>query len=197
MFPIILTISFIIFLSIHTFQGYQFEIQPLPAMVTHSGINHLSDIHVSLRQTSKSPLGITITVSNNSSKPVTILTWDSPLDNLALQLGILAITPVDTAKPLDIPTIKISRKLPPGEGSLVGLAPGESRENPILFNELLVPADKINGKTISVGLKGRWRGVWFMARDELTQEAIEALGTSEGGPVSGEFEADPIDIEMD
>lgn len=172
---------------------------PPPSMMSHDS-DILSDLRVSLQQTSKSPPAICIKVTNNSSRPVTVLTWESPLDQLALQLGLLTITPesanASASAPLDIPTIKVSRKLPPGNESLVSLAPGESRENHVVFQELLVPLAEIRGKKARVSLKGRWTRVWPKARSELTQEQIEGLG-AEGGAVSGECKAEGIEIEVE
>lgn len=164
-------------------------------MTSHDS-NILSDLHVSLKQVAKSPLAVTITVTNNSPRSVTILTWDSPLDGLALHLGLLTLTPAGKSAPLGIPTINVSRQLPPTDASLVGLAPGESRENDVVFPELLVPLQKIKGQRIGVKLKGRWTRVWKRARAELTQEMIEDFG-ADGNAVSGEFETDSIEIEVE
>lgn len=165
-------------------------------MVNHDS-DILSDLHVSLRQSSsKSPPAVTVKVTNNSPKPVTILTWESPLDPLALQLGLVSITPAGAPGPLDIPTLKVSRKLPPGEDSLVSLAPGESRESEVVFKELLVPLEKVQGTKSSVKVKGRWGRVWLAPRDQLTQQAIAELG-AEGGAVSGEFESEAVEIDVE
>lgn len=170
-------------------------------MVNHDS-DILSDLHVSLRQSSSSssssspsPPAITVKVTNNSPKAVTILTWESPLDPLALQLGLLHITPAGSSAPLEIPTIKVSRKLPPGEESLVSLAPGESAENEIVLKELLVPLEKLQGKKSSVQVKGRWDRVWLAPRNQLSQKAIEELG-AEGGAVSGVYATEAIEIDV-
>lgn len=169
--------------------------RPPPTMVSHDS-DILAQLHVSLQQTAKSPPAVSVKVTNNAAGPVTILTWESPLDPLALQLGLLTLTPAGAGSPLDIPTIKVSRKLPPGDESLVSLAAGESRANHVTFPELLVPLAEIRGKKTRVGLKGRWTRVWPKARSELTQAQIEELG-AEDGAVSGEFEAEGIEIEVE
>lgn len=157
----------------------------------------LSQLHVSLSQASKSsPPAISIKVTNNSPTPVTILSWESPLDQLALSLGLLSITPAGASGPLEIDRIMVSRKMPPSDSSLVSLAPGESRENEVVLKELLVPAEKLKGRKSTVEVKGRWMGVWPKSRDELTSEAIEK-GAYGGGAVAGTYASDSIEIEVD
>ncbi|KAJ0120457.1 hypothetical protein J7T55_015184 [Diaporthe amygdali] len=156
----------------------------------------LSQLHISLSQASKSPPAISIKVTNNSPKPVTILTWDSPLDQLALSLGTVYITPSDASEPLEISRIMVQRKTPPSDESLVSLAPGESRENQVELRELLVPAEKLKGKKSTVQVKGRWMGVWPKSRDELNEEAIEK-GAHGGGAVAGTYSSESVEIEVD
>ncbi|KAI3390661.1 hypothetical protein diail_8898 [Diaporthe ilicicola] len=157
----------------------------------------LSQLQISLSQVpSKSPPAVSIKVTNNSPKPVTILTWQSPLDELALSLGLLSITPSGAPEPLDIPTIMVQRKLPPDEKSLVSLAPGESRENQVELREILVPPEKLKGKKSAVRVKGRWMGVWPKSRDEVSAEEIEKMAHG-GGAVAGTYASDTVEIEVD
>lgn len=156
----------------------------------------LSHLQVSIKQTSKSPPVVGIKVTNNGPDTMTILTWESPLDELVLPLGLLTLTPRGGTKPLEIPTIKVSRELPPGDESLVSLAPGESQENQVTLREPLVPLEYLKGEGASVGLKGRWVKVWPMARGELTREMIERSGM-EGEGASGQFQVEAIDIEVE
>lgn len=164
--------------------------------MTADGSDILKDLQVSLRQTSKSPPAVAIKVTNKSPKPVTILTWESPLDELALQLGLLTLTPASSSTSLDLPSIKVSRKLPPGDESLASLAPGESVENHVVFKELLVPVEKMKGTKTKVALKGQWKKVWLKERSQLTQAEIEQFGT-EGGAVVGDYEAEAIEVEVE
>ncbi|POS73355.1 hypothetical protein DHEL01_v208264 [Diaporthe helianthi] len=155
----------------------------------------LSQLHVSLSQTSKSPPTVSIKVTNNSPSPVTILSWESPLDQLALSLGLFSITPSGASEPLEIDRVMVSRKTPPSDGSLISLGPGESRENQVVLKEILVPIEKLKGKKSTVEVKGRWMGVWPKPRGELSSEAIEK-GAHGGGAVAGTFASDSIEIEV-
>lgn len=156
----------------------------------------LSQLHVSLSQASNSPPTVSIKVTNNSPSTVTILSWDSPLDQLAFSLGLFRITPSDASEPLNIDRIMVNRKMPPSDDSLISLAPGESRENQVVFKEMLLPIEKLKGKKSKVEVQGRWMGVWPVSRDELSKEAIEN-GAHGGGAVAGTFASDTIDIEVD
>lgn len=156
----------------------------------------LSQLHVSLSQASKSPPAVSIKVTNNSPSPVTILSWESPLDQLALPLGLLRITPSGASQPLEIDRVMVSRKFPPSDDSLVTLGPGESRENEVMLKEQLVPAEKLKGGKSTVEVRGRWMGVWLKSRANLSSEAIEK-GAHGGGAVAGTFASDAIEIEVD
>lgn len=195
-FPILLLTTFavisIYFLYCRTLPSIAF---PPPTMVTHDN-DILADLHVSLRQTSKSPPTVSVKVTNNSPQAVTILTWQSPLDQLALQIGLFNITPEGASGPLDLPVIKAQRKIPPNEESLVSLGPGESKENEVVLKEVIVPIEKIRGKKTTLELKSRWHTVWLKARSELTDEEIANLGDG-GAAVSGEVEAKSIEIEAE
>lgn len=156
----------------------------------------LSNLLISVRQTASDPPTLGVTVKNNNSAPVTILTWDSPLDPLALTLGALSITPSGSSTPLDIPLIKVNRKVPPGEDALVELGAGQtSKENQLVLKDVLVgdqvremKVEKASGKC-----KGTWRAVWPLGREELDKETIEKMGFDDKA-VSGEFESEAFDV---
>ena len=150
---------------------------------------------VSLHQTSESTPGVIIKVTNDGNVPVTILKWESPLDPLALQLGLFILTPVEATKPLDLAVIKVSRQLPPDEASLVTIDPGESKENGVVFKESVVPVDQIKGK-LAVICKGRWMSLWLGRRSELSAETIGNLGAGDPSPLGGDFESNSIEIEI-
>lgn len=179
-----------------TFIYHNLDQVPTSSKMASQDNEILSQLHVSLSQASKSPPAISIKVTNNSPSPVTILSWESPLDQLALSLGLLSITPSGASEPLEIDRVMVSRKMPPSDDSLVNLAPGESRENQVVLKELLVPAEKLKGKKSTVKVKGRWMGVWPKTRDELSDEAIEK-GAHGGGAVAGTFASESIEIEVD
>ena len=148
---------------------------------------------VTLSQAASSTPGVIIKVANTGKSPVTILTWESPLDPLAVQLGLLTLTPAGAEEPLDIATIKVSRQLPPDEESLVSLAPGESRENEVVFKEPVVPLDQFKGK-VAVVCKGRWMSVWSAKRGDLSAETIGKLGAGDASSFPGHFLSNSIEV---
>jgi hypothetical protein len=186
----------LLFFGILTFFYHNLGQVPTSYKMASQDNEIISQLHVSLSQASKSPPTISVKVTNNSPSPVTILSWESPLDEVALSLGLFTITPPGASEPLDITRIMVSRKTPPSDDSLISLAPGESRENQVVLKELLVPLEKLKGKKSKVQVSGRWMGVWPKPRDELSNEAIEK-GAHGGGAVAGTFSSDIIDIEVD
>lgn len=156
----------------------------------------LSELIISVRKTSSDPPALGVTVKNNNSVPVTILAWNSPLDPLALSLGVLSITPSGSSTPLDIPEIKVSRKFPPGEDALIELGAGQtSKENEVELKEMLV-GKELREKQVEkafVKCKGEWRAVWAVSRKDLDSESIEKMGTDEKAS-SGKYESDDFEI---
>lgn len=171
----------------------------------------LSNLVVTLEQTSRAvppTLALRVT-NNNTATTLTLLTWDSPLDPLALPLGLLRLGAGTAADPaIDVPVVKIGRKMPPREDDLVTLAPGESRANLVVLSERLVPADRLRGglgggkrrKTrVALSEEARWTRVWTKARAAALMEAqVAELGADGGTAVSGAVRGvESIEIEVD
>lgn len=155
----------------------------------------LSNLAISLRQTSTNPATLGITVTNNNSVPVTFLTWDSPLDPLVLQLGALSITPSGSSTELDIPQIKVARRAPPGEDTLVELDAGATSEESLVELKEIFVGKKLReqGGKGSLKCKGKWRAVWAQKKEKVTAEQLASQGGDDDA-VSGEFETDAIEI---
>lgn len=189
--PLLLVSAIVIYLTVsYVFQPHQLFRNSSNMADSDSSV--VESLAVSIRQTQKSPPTLAIKVTNKGPKPVTILRWDSPLDPLVLQLGHLSITPSGDKKPLDIPTIKVSRKFPPDEASLVSIEPGASKENEVELKKMIVPPEKLQGGKTAVKCQGEWRSVWATARADLSKEAIE----NDEGAASGPFESDGVEIEV-
>ncbi|OLN87407.1 putative secreted protein [Colletotrichum chlorophyti] len=152
----------------------------------------LTKLSIRIRQSSTSPPTLALSVTNNHDAPLTILRWNSPLDPLALQLGVLSITPEGRDEPLELHTIQLRRMMPPPEEDFVTLQPGERSENEVVLRDSIVPYDEL-GKTARVAAKGTWRTVWPTTADKLTQETISKFQFGDGA-LSGEFESEAIDV---
>ncbi|KAI0598683.1 hypothetical protein F4775DRAFT_168259 [Biscogniauxia sp. FL1348] len=154
----------------------------------------IPSLKVAVRQVSSSPPTLAIGVTNTHSSPVTILSWNSPLDPLAVQLGLVSFTPAGSNSPVDIPTIMVRRKLPPGPESLVTIEPGETKEQVLELKERVVPLETLRGK-VGVVCHGSWMGVWASKADDIAAESLDSLGISEDGS-GGKFESEPVEIEL-
>jgi len=152
-------------------------------------------LEVSLGLVRTEPLTVSVKVTNNGASPLTVLTWSLPLDPLALQLGLLVFTPQGAAKPLEIPTIQVNRKVPPDPESLVTFDPGQSRSRELEVKDFVVPTAELfgsNGKA-TVRCRGRWAAVWPRRADELGEDDLVNPGAG-GGVLAGPFQSRDMEI---
>lgn len=154
----------------------------------------LSRLKVSVRKTA--PTTITFTVTNHHDAPLTVLRWESPLDPLAIQLGVVQFfSPADSSSPLDIPTMQVRRRVPPNQESLITIGPGQSVENSLELREPIVPIDQLKGKEVKLASQGKWVCVWPKTADQLSPKELEELG---GGDevLSGDISMDPVVVDF-
>lgn len=152
----------------------------------------IAGLDISLHQSSTSPPTITVTVANTNDHPVTVLRYGSPLDQLAVGLGLLSITPAGADAPLDIPQVQVRRMWPPRPDMLVNIAPGESATSNIVLKAPAVSLDKLGAKA-SVVLKGQWDAVWAKEKDTITKESLANIPKSEDVS-TGDYESKSLDI---
>lgn len=160
-----------------------------------SGSNPIDKLAIVLSQTSTSPPTVRVTVTNKNSHPVTIVIYNSPLDKIALPLGLLTITPSGASEPLELQTIQASRIWPPKPDSLVGLEAGASATNDMVLKEPTVPMKELEKKA-TVFLEGRWMGVLARAKEKVSSEDLEHLG-SQPDSFQGDFKSESIEITID
>ncbi|EXF85064.1 hypothetical protein CFIO01_09630 [Colletotrichum fioriniae PJ7] len=151
----------------------------------HAGA--LSKLALRIRQTSENPPTLSFSVENKHDAPLTILRWNTPLDPLAIQVGLVSITPEGKSEPIEVHTVQLRRIMPPRPEDLVTLQPGESQEQEIVLKEPIVALDSL-GKTARVAVKGKWQVVWPTTADKLSQATLEKLQFGEG-VLTGEFES--------
>jgi hypothetical protein len=164
-------------------------------MATEHSTSPLDGLVLGLAQTSTSPPTVRVTVTNNNSHPVTIITYNSPLDGLALPLGLLSITPDGASDALELNIIKASRVWPPKPDSLVGLDAGAQATNDMVFKAPTVPMDKL-GKKATVFLQGHWMGVFARAKDQVSAHDLDHL-RSQPDVFEGDFKSESIEITID
>ena len=152
-------------------------------------------LSVTLELARAEPLSLSVGVTNNGTGPVTVLTWNSPLDPLVVQLGLLSFTPHAASKPLDLPTILVKRQMPPSRESLVVLEQGERRSQVVEVPDIVVSKEELFGKDkkATVRCEGRWTAVWLSRAEKLGEEALMELGA---GPeaMTGEFQSEDLAI---
>ncbi|KAI0121181.1 hypothetical protein BJ170DRAFT_688271 [Xylariales sp. AK1849] len=148
----------------------------------------LSQLAISVRKSATNTL--TVSVTNHHDATLTLLRWKSPLDPLALQLGVFGFTPSDGGSALEIPTIQVRRKMPPGPDSLVTIEPGQTKEQELQLREPIVPLDKLKGE-VTVSCQGRWTSVWQKRAEEISIEALDALDAGDE-VLTGEFAITPV-----
>ncbi|KAK3346359.1 hypothetical protein B0T25DRAFT_277653 [Lasiosphaeria hispida] len=125
-----------------------------------------------------SPPTITLTITNPSSDPYTLLTWGSPLDPLALPLGLLAITlPSGLPLPLEPPRILVKRRTPPPAEDFVTIEPGgaASRDvvlRPPVFDAAALRAEGVERARVGWG-EGKGVTVWM---GEVTEAERGGMG---------------------
>lgn len=147
-------------------------------------------LSVSLHQTNPTTLTARLT-NTDATTSYTLVTWDTPLDPLALKLGLATIALPDGTV-LDLPTIQVRRKYPPAADSIVTLAPGESREQAFALEGPVVPVERIRegGGRALVRLSGAWQaGVWAVQGGE----PVGRMGAEEG-KLGGEWASGEVEV---
>lgn len=186
--PIVLIVALIFVLSTWNRSGSSRD--TMAEENQHAGA--LSKLALRIRQTSEKPPSLSFSVENKHDAPLTILRWNTPLDPLAIQVGLVSITPEGKSEPIEVHTVQLRRIMPPRPEDLVTLQPGESQEQEIILKEPIVALDSL-GKTARVAVKGKWQVVWPTTADKLSQATLEKLQFGEG-VLTGEFESETIDV---
>ncbi|GAO17141.1 uncharacterized protein UV8b_00349 [Ustilaginoidea virens] len=164
-------------------------------MTAHPESNPLEKLTISLSQPNASPPTVRVTVTNRNAYPVTIVSYGSPLDEIALPLGLLHITPSGASKCLDLNVIRGSRIWPPEPHHLIGLRPGESGTNDVVLQAPTVPMQHV-GKGATVFLQGKWIGVFPRTKHELTASDLNHM-FSQPGSFRGRFRSENLEIAIE
>ncbi|GKU01253.1 hypothetical protein FLAG1_03397 [Fusarium langsethiae] len=154
----------------------------------------LRNLEVVITQEEKNPVLMRTAVKNNNDHPVTILSYGSPLDALAIQLGTLYITPKGGSEALEILQIEASRLWPPMEDALIELGAGQTAIWESTLQEPVVPMDSVfEGATVQ--LKGTWTAVWPREKEGIDFSELEE-GTPINGTLTGSYKSNVLDIQV-
>ncbi|KAG9254751.1 uncharacterized protein F5Z01DRAFT_92165 [Emericellopsis atlantica] len=158
--------------------------------------NPLEGLKVSIEQSSTEwPISVKATVTNTNDYTVSILTYDSPLDQAAFALGLLSLTPSGKDTALELATVQFRRIWPPTRDHLVELAAGESKTSEIEVKPAMVSKETL-GETATALLKGEWRAVWPKAKDDISDASLDNPSDSEDA-FMGTFQSDELALKVD
>ncbi|KAL6902539.1 hypothetical protein GGI43DRAFT_343005 [Trichoderma evansii] len=171
-------------------------------------VDPLNGLKVSISQSKTSPPTIVATVKNNNSHLVTIAEYQSPFDQLILELGNLAIYPGSSSsnddsdssgsgsgannKPLDYPIIRLKRSWPPPKETMVTLGPGESQTAEIVIRDP-VPLRRL-GTSATVKLSGQWMSVWRRRAEDIDEADWDDVSNPD--EFSGQYESNSLEISI-
>ncbi|EFR01829.1 hypothetical protein MGYG_04828 [Nannizzia gypsea CBS 118893] len=135
------------------------------------------------------PCELEVTVSNaNSKNPATILTWNTPLDSLADQLGVFEVRDTKGAVvPLDF--IQVRRMTPPPASDLVEIKPSGSVKVKVALNTLST-AELPAGTKYTVKATGWWQAVWNLPKQEVVKTHLQ----EQSGAFSGDFNSNTVQV---
>ncbi|KXT08519.1 hypothetical protein AC579_985 [Pseudocercospora musae] len=141
-------------------------------------------VTLSRRKTSDPPTVHLAIQNKNTATPLTLLTWDTPLDPSALNTGVLTISDASSGEAIPGPELKMNRLLPPPREALVTIAPGGTVEKEV---ELVAPWIPRDGRSVTVSAQGSWRAVWSKRQESIDEEELTAM--SGGSVMAGAFKS--------
>ncbi|KAE8378669.1 hypothetical protein BDV26DRAFT_280941 [Aspergillus bertholletiae] len=127
-----------------------------------------------------STVPIQVSVHNPSDAPITVLHWGTPLDPSANVLGLFELHDTTENQPVALPTIQVSRLMPPSVEDLVEIPAGSVIQEEVTLS----PVPLTMGHEYSVKAKGIWHWVWEGRREDVTTEMLERLGDARRGEFS-------------
>ncbi|EME81257.1 uncharacterized protein MYCFIDRAFT_8780, partial [Pseudocercospora fijiensis CIRAD86] len=116
------------------------------------------------------PPTVHVAIQNkNTATPLTLLTWDTPIDPSALNTGVLSLSDTSTGEAIPGPELKLNRLRPPPRDALVTIAPGDMVEKEV---ELVAPWIPRDGRSITVRAQGSWRAIWPKGKEDVSDEEL-------------------------
>ncbi|KAH0016585.1 hypothetical protein KCU78_g7808, partial [Aureobasidium melanogenum] len=120
-----------------------------------------------------SPSVLKVTVENESqTHTYSLFTWDTPLDEQALNIGTLILKDAKTGEAIPGPQMKINRKLPPPRDVVVEVSPQSTVSREINLSFPWLPKD---GKVYRVQVQGSWKAVWAKPASHVTDEELSKM----------------------
>jgi len=129
--------------------------------------------------------------NTNADDTITFLSWDTPFDPSAVNLGVLTLKDAETGAEIPSPGMQIRRMMPPPRDVLVEIAPGSSSERELDLSSPWIPTD---GKKYKVGVTGTWKAVWKKPAAEVTDEELAAFKGDEA--IQGGFGSAAVEMTL-
>ena len=117
---------------------------------------------------------VKVQISNASpDSTFTFLSWDTPFDPRALDLGVVGLSDAVTGKEIPGPGLKLNRKMPAPRDELIEVEPGKTRTRELELKGFWLPEE---GTKVRIHAHGEWKAVWKARRkDEIAEAELEAL----------------------
>ncbi|KAG9644674.1 hypothetical protein KCU95_g19667, partial [Aureobasidium melanogenum] len=120
-----------------------------------------------------SPSVLKVTVENESqTHTYSLFTWDTPLDEQALNIGTLTLEDAKTGEAIPGPQMKVNRKLPPPRDAVVEVSPKSTVSREVKLSFPWLPKD---GKVYRVQVQGPWKAVWAKPATQVTDEELSEM----------------------
>jgi hypothetical protein len=120
-----------------------------------------------------SPSVLKVTVKNESkSKTFSLLTWNTPLDEQALNIGALTLEDAEKGEAVPGPQMKINRKLPPPRDVIVEVSPQSTASREVNLSFPWIPKD---GKVYRIQVQGPWKAVWAKPASQVTDDELSEM----------------------
>jgi hypothetical protein len=157
----------------------------IPYNMSPSEQSSTGDLKIQLSSGS-SPSVLKVTVKNESkSKTFSLLTWNTPLDEQALNIGALTLEDAKSGEAVPGLQMKVNRKMPPPRDAIVEVSPQSTASKEVNISFPWIPKD---GKVYRIQVQGKWKAVWAKPASQITDDELaEMTGDSHiDGTISSE-----------
>ncbi|KAH8591551.1 hypothetical protein B0O99DRAFT_690637 [Bisporella sp. PMI_857] len=150
----------------------------------------ISDIRSTRGETESPVVILKVTIYNTSSdKGLSFLRWSTPLDKMAVPMGIFVFTSLSSGKPAPCVGLKLNRKIPDSgffsKDDTIQITAGGKVEMDVEVKAPHVSLD--TGERYSVQVVGHWMHVKFGAEAELS--------AAEEGVIRGGFSSEAVQFD--
>ncbi|KAH0342742.1 hypothetical protein KCU83_g9180, partial [Aureobasidium melanogenum] len=140
-----------------------------------------------------SPSVLKVIVENESQKHTySLFTWDTPLDEQALNIGALTLEDAKTGEAVPGPQMKVNRKLPPPHDAVVEVSPQSTVSREVKLSFPWLPKD---GKVYRVQVQGSWKAVWAKPAIQVTDEELSEM-TGDGHLLEDKIHSEGMELRL-